>query len=87
MLNNGSDMLDEILQVGKGSRNLTGIGFDYQSLNRQGKTTMTKFIPAGMKHGPIMSNQMSYILQDIKKLILKPSSCLGNVIIMVNMVT
>jgi hypothetical protein len=42
MLNNGSDMLDGILQVGKGAGNLTSIGFNYQSPNKQGKTNVTQ---------------------------------------------
>jgi len=36
MLNNGSDMLDAILLVGKRSTNFTGVGFNSQSLNKQG---------------------------------------------------
>ena len=45
MLNNESDMLDEILQVGKEAGNLKGIGFNYQYQNKQGKNSVTKFIP------------------------------------------
>lgn len=56
MLNNGSDMLDEILQVGKGAGNLKGIGFDYQSL--KGKSLVTKKNPPERKYEPMMSHQM-----------------------------
>lgn len=33
MLNHGSETLDEILEFGKSSRDLKGIGFEYDSLN------------------------------------------------------
>lgn len=33
MLNHGSETLDEILEFGKSSRDLKGIGIDYGSLN------------------------------------------------------
>ncbi|XP_050895373.1 uncharacterized protein LOC127101991 [Lathyrus oleraceus] len=52
MLNNGSGMLDEILQVGKGVGNLKGIGFDYQSL--KGKNLVTKLIPPERKANHMM---------------------------------
>lgn len=59
MLNNGSDMLDEILQVDKGSGNLKGVGFDYQSLKKQGGTSMTRFVSPESKIEFVMSDQMS----------------------------
>lgn len=59
MLNNGSDVLDEVLQVGKVARDLRGIGFNYQSLNKQGETLVTNFIPPKRKLEPMMSNQLS----------------------------
>lgn len=34
MLNIGSDILDDIVQVGKGSGNLTGVGFNYYYINK-----------------------------------------------------
>lgn len=37
MLNNGTDLLEEILLVGKGVGNLTGIGLNYKSLNKKEK--------------------------------------------------
>ncbi|XP_050878662.1 uncharacterized protein LOC127082468 [Lathyrus oleraceus] len=58
MLNNGSGMLYEIIQVGKGDGNLKGICFNYQYQNKQGKTPVTKFIPLERKYEPMMSDQM-----------------------------
>jgi hypothetical protein len=58
MLKNGSNMLDEILQVGKEAGNLKGIGFNYQYQNKQGKKPLTKFIPPERKYEPMISNQM-----------------------------
>lgn len=39
MFHNGSDMLDEILLVGKRFKNFTRVGFNSQSLNKQGETS------------------------------------------------
>jgi hypothetical protein len=58
MSNNGSDMLDEILQVGKGAENLTSIGFNYQSPNKQGKTHVAKSFHSQRKCDVPMSDQM-----------------------------
>ena len=58
MLNNWSDMLDEILQVGKRTGNLKGIWFNYQSLNKLGKTPVTKFIPSKKEYELTMLDQM-----------------------------
>ena len=58
MLNNGSDVLDEILQIREGGRRFTGIGFNYQSLNNQRKTPVTKFIHTKVKDELIMSDKM-----------------------------
>ena len=67
MLNNGSHMLDEILQVGNGSRNLKGVGFVYQSLKKQGETFMTKFVPPESKTEFAMLNQMlNHLVQHLK---------------------
>lgn len=49
MLNNGLNMLDEILQVRKGSRNFKGVGFDFQSLKKQVGTYVW---PLGHSHAP-----------------------------------
>lgn len=45
MLNNGSNMLDEILDVGKMSINMKGIGFEPTSMNNNDKTQPKKFVP------------------------------------------
>jgi len=67
MLNNDSNMLDEILQVGKGSGNLKGIGFNYQSLKKQGTTSVTKFVLTESKFEFAMSDQMSrHLVQHLK---------------------
>ena len=58
ILTNGSDMLDEILQVGKRAGNLKGINFNFKYLNKQGKTPVTKFIPSERKYELTMSDQM-----------------------------
>lgn len=44
MLNNSSDMLDKILEVGKMSRNMKGIRFDYISMNKGIKIPTKKFV-------------------------------------------
>ena len=67
MLNTGFDMLDEILQVGKGSRNFTGVGFNYQSINKQGGISMAKFVSPESNTGFLMSNQMSQHLVQLQK--------------------
>jgi hypothetical protein len=59
MLNSGSDTLDEILLVGKNVGNAQGIGFNYKLLNKQGKTHVTKCVPAKTKYDSTMSNNVS----------------------------
>jgi len=44
MLNNGSNVLDEILQVGKTYGNMKGIGFDYRTVNKESKIPIKKFV-------------------------------------------
>lgn len=44
MLNNGSDMLDEILEIGKMLRNLKGIGFDPRSMSKKDTHHPKKFV-------------------------------------------
>ncbi|XP_057444753.1 uncharacterized protein LOC130736999 [Lotus japonicus] len=47
MLNNGSDMLDEILkETRKQGRSLKGIGFDYKTANKEGHKSPKKFVSA-----------------------------------------
>ena len=67
MLNNCSDMLNEILQIGKGSGNLTGVGFNYQFLNKQGRVLKAKFVSPESKIEFVMSNQMSQHHVRLKK--------------------
>lgn len=45
MLNNGSYMLDEILEVGKISKNMKGIRFEPRSMNKKDKTQPKNFLP------------------------------------------
>lgn len=45
MLDSGSDMLDEILEVGKMSKNLRGIGFDPISMSKKDTNHPKKFVP------------------------------------------
>lgn len=59
MLNNGSNMLDKILQFRKGSGNLKGVDFNYQPLKKQGGTSVTKFIPLESKSEFAISNKLS----------------------------
>ncbi|WJX90199.1 hypothetical protein P8452_72123 [Trifolium repens] len=58
MSNNGSDMLDEILQDGIGAENMTSIGFNYQSPNKQGKTHVAKSSHSQKKCDVPISDQM-----------------------------
>lgn len=45
MLNNGSDMLDEILEIGEKKF----VGFDYSSMNKKVKVPTKKFVDAEKK--------------------------------------
>ncbi len=56
MLNKGSDMLDEVLQLGKNVGNQRGLGFNHKSA---GRTTMTEFVPAKNSTGATMSQHRS----------------------------
>ena len=55
MLNNGTSMLDEILEVGKSARDVTRIGFDYGAATKQNKSTSVTFVPAGYEDDCTMS--------------------------------
>ncbi|XP_057432426.1 uncharacterized protein LOC130725194 [Lotus japonicus] len=66
MLNSGSDMLDEILkETSKQGRSMKGIGFNYNTANKENPKLPKKFVGAKMKsefNNPInyqMSNPMS----------------------------
>ena len=57
MLNKGSNVLDEILQVGKNVGDVQGLGFNNQAVNY--KQSEVKFVPQRMKQEGKMSNHMS----------------------------
>lgn len=56
MLNKGSGMLDEVLQLGKNVGNQRGLGFNHKSA---GRITMTEFVPAKNSTGATMSQHRS----------------------------
>jgi len=58
MLNNGSNVLDEILQVGKTFRNMKGICFDYGTVNKEIKIPTKKFVPREKKTEFVMLDDM-----------------------------
>ena len=59
MLNNGSNVLDEILQVGMIFGNKKGIGFDYGTVNKEIKIPTKKFVPPKKKTEFVMLDHMS----------------------------
>lgn len=59
MLNNGSEMLDEILEVEKMYRNMKGIGFESSSMNKKDKTQPKKFVPPKKKSEFQILDQMT----------------------------
>lgn len=59
MLNNGSYVLDEVLQVGKVAGDLRWICFNYQSLNKQGESLVTNFVLPKRVPEPMMFNHLS----------------------------
>lgn len=59
MLNNGSDMLDEILEVGKMSRNLKGIWFDPRSMIKKDINHPKNIVPPENKTEFQVLNHMS----------------------------
>lgn len=59
MLNNGSNMLDEILEVRKMSRNVKGIRFDYRSMSKETKFPTNKFVPLEKKTDFLIVDYMS----------------------------
>lgn len=58
MTNNSSNMLDEILEVGKMSRNLKGIGFE-SNVNKKGKIPFKKVVLSKKKTEFQMMDHMS----------------------------
>lgn len=59
MLNNGSDLLYEILKVGKMSKNMKGVGFDYNSMNKGVKIPNKKFVSPKKKTDFFMKDHIS----------------------------
>lgn len=59
MLNNGSDVLDEILDVGNMSRNMKGIRFDYNFMNKGIQIPTKKFVSPENKTKFMMNDHMS----------------------------
>lgn len=59
MLNNGFNMLYEIFQVRKMSRNVKGIGFEPMSVNKKDKTQPKKFVPSKNKSEFYMLDHMA----------------------------
>lgn len=55
MLKKGSNILDGVLQIGKVAGDLRGVGFDYQSLAKQGENSMNNFILPKREPKPAMS--------------------------------
>ena len=79
MPNNGYDMLDEILLVGKRSKNFTSVGFNSQSLNKQGEAPKTEFISPENKIEFIKYDNMSkhpfYLQKKQNKAMFVPWKC------------
>lgn len=59
MLNKGSNMLDEVLQIGKAVGDIRGIGFKNKSLHSQGESSMTNFVLPGKESKSVMSKPLS----------------------------
>lgn len=54
MLNKGSNMLDEVLQIGKAIEDPRGIDLKNQSLHSQEESSMTNFVLPGRESRPVM---------------------------------
>ena len=59
MLNSSSDVLDEILQIGKNAGDVKGLGYDNQVVMKKGKMPAMKFVQPKRKQEQKMSGQMS----------------------------
>lgn len=59
MLNNGSKMLDKILEVGKMSTHMKGIWFEPRSMNNKDKIMPKKFVPHNRKTGVLNLDRIS----------------------------
>ena len=58
MLNNGSTVLDEILQTEKNAENVRGLGYAYQTVKNRGENPEVKFVPPKKEQEKDMSNHM-----------------------------
>lgn len=56
MLNNSSDVLDEILQTGKNAGNVKGLGYDNQVMMNKVKGYVMNFVHPKRKQEQNMSN-------------------------------
>lgn len=59
MMNKGSNVLDGVLQFRKVVRDLRGIDFKHQSLDKQGESSMTNFVLSKMESKPVMSEHLT----------------------------
>lgn len=59
MLNKGSNMLDEVLQIGKAVEDLRGIDFKNQSFHNQGESFRINFVLARRDSKPVMPKPLS----------------------------
>lgn len=59
MMSKNTDVLDEILEVGKSGGDMTGIGFDYRALNRGSKNLSKEHASLAKQSGYRMSNHKS----------------------------
>ena len=59
ILNKGSNMLDEVLQIGKADGDLRGIDFKNQTLHSQGESSMINFVLPGEESKLVMSKTLS----------------------------
>lgn len=83
MLNNGSDMLDEILENGEKK----AMGFDYSSMNNNVKVATKKFVTTEKKIEFLMKDNMSqHPIQHVHLITQDTRNLLRDVIIVVDMV-
>lgn len=59
MLNKGSNVLDKVFQIGKSAKDLRGIGFKHQSLDKQGENSMTNFVIPKRESKHVMSKPLA----------------------------
>ncbi|XP_050920063.1 uncharacterized protein LOC127137667 [Lathyrus oleraceus] len=59
MMNKGSNVLDEVLQVGKVVGDLRGIDFNYQNLEKEEESSITKFVLPKREPELVMSKHLT----------------------------